>query len=109
MRKILKKYQCLLAFLLLASVFAWAAGPKQGAPAPRAVFKTLDGRRIDTGALQGRVVIVTFWATWCEYCRQELADLTGYYRDHGQEGLDVIAVSTDAAADADKVRERARG
>ena len=96
------------AVLMLFLSTALAGGMEQGAPAPHAVIKTLDGMRIDTAALQGKVVIVTFWASWCEFCRQELSDLTGYYRDHENEGLSIVAISTDEANDANKVRERAR-
>ena len=98
----------LLALCSALASAAWAAGPKEGMPAPRAVVKTLDGARIDTTELKGRVVILTFWATWCAYCRQELDDLTAYYREHQKDGLEVLAISVDAADNATQVRERAR-
>jgi cytochrome c biogenesis protein CcmG, thiol:disulfide interchange protein DsbE len=99
--------KCLL-LLLLVSLSAWAFELKEGASAPRAVIKTLDGAHIDTAQLEGKVIIITFWATWCEYCHEELADLSTYYRDHAQEGLSIVAISVDEAEDAAKVRERAR-
>jgi peroxiredoxin len=93
---------------MLVSSFVWAAGPKEGAPAPQASVKTLDGKRMDIAALRGNVIVVTFWATWCQYCKQELADLSDFYREHAQDGLSVIAISADDAEDAGKVRAQAK-
>lgn len=97
--------------LLLCASFvtaAFAAGPTEGQPAPAATFKTFDGQQVDITSLRGDVVILTFWATWCQYCRQELGDLSAYYREHQAEGLRVFAISADDAEEFDKVRQRAR-
>ena len=107
MKSVLYFARCLsLCVLLVAPVFA--AGPKVGQPAPAAKFKTLDGEQIDLASLRGDVVILTFWATWCQYCRQELGDLSDYYRDHRSEGLRVFAISADDAPDLAQVQQRAR-
>ena len=66
-----------------------------GAPAPPATLVTLDGRRIFTGELLGQVVILTFWATWCEPCREELPLLSGYASRHKEEGLSVLGFGLD--------------
>jgi hypothetical protein len=49
-----------------------------GQPAPSLVLHTLDGRIISTADLLGKVIILTFWATWCEPCRDELPLLSAY-------------------------------
>jgi len=79
-----------------------------GRPAPPATVETLDGERITTQALLGRVVILTFWATWCGPCRTELPLLSAYATQHAAEGLTVLGLTLDAPADFDKVKRAAR-
>jgi len=66
-----------------------------GQPAPPLVLQTLDGQHIATRGLLGSVVIVTFWATWCAPCREELPLLSDYAAAHAQQGLKVLAFSLD--------------
>lgn len=79
-----------------------------GAPAPPITLHTLDGRDIDTRALRGKVVIVTFWATWCGPCRQELPLLSRYATEHAREGLVVLGFSLDDPEDMEQVRAVSR-
>ncbi|HEY6896799.1 MAG TPA: TlpA disulfide reductase family protein [Rhodocyclaceae bacterium] len=81
--------------LLLFAALAQAAGPKEGEPAPRLTATTLSGQHFDSAALRGKVVVIAFWATWCTYCRQELADLDAFQHQHGKAGLEVLAVNMD--------------
>lgn len=96
------------ALLTLFAATTLASELQLGAPAPHIAIKTLDGKRIDGAALQGKVVILAFWATWCEVCPKELSDLTEYYQVHKNEGLSILAVSTDEEEDKDQVRAQAR-
>lgn len=66
-----------------------------GQPAPPLVLHTLDGRSIATTSLKGMVVILTFWATWCEPCRKELPLLSAYAARHARQGLRVLGFSLD--------------
>ncbi|HZZ95258.1 MAG TPA: TlpA disulfide reductase family protein [Usitatibacter sp.] len=66
-----------------------------GRPAPPLVLHTLDGKEISTPSLVGKVVIATFWATWCVPCREELPLLSDYAAAHAKDGLQVLGFSLD--------------
>ncbi len=93
---------------------AWLARDAQandlrvGAPAPPATLVTLDGERISTPQLRGEVVILAFWATWCEPCHEELALLSAYAARHGEAGLRVLGFSLDIADKLPDVQRVAR-
>ncbi|HTP45460.1 MAG TPA: TlpA disulfide reductase family protein [Casimicrobiaceae bacterium] len=75
-----------------------------GQPAPPLVLTTLDGQSIATRDLLGQVVIATFWATWCEPCREELPLLSAYASRNAQHGLRVLGFSLDGPESLPKVR-----
>jgi cytochrome c biogenesis protein CcmG/thiol:disulfide interchange protein DsbE len=79
-----------------------------GATAPPATLVTLDGQRIATSELLGHVVILTFWATWCVPCREELPLLSDYAEQHAANGLRVLGFSLDTDDRLDEVSRVAR-
>jgi len=70
----------------------------------RADFTLIDlqGKSWSLQALRGKVVMVNFWATWCDPCRREMPDLETLYRRFKSQGLVVLAISDD---DAGKVKQ----
>jgi cytochrome c biogenesis protein CcmG, thiol:disulfide interchange protein DsbE len=70
------------------------AQPIVGAAAPDFVLPTLSGETLRLSELQGRVVIVNFWATWCPPCLNETPRLVRWYEQHQAEGLAVLGVDT---------------
>ncbi len=80
-----------------------------GSAAPVATLVTLEGRSISTNELLGQVVILTFWATWCVPCREELPLLSEYAAKHAQRGLTVLGFGLDTPdriADVRRVAEQ---
>jgi peroxiredoxin len=61
--------------------------------APDFVGHTIHGPRLSLGDVRGKVVVLTFWATWCPPCRADLVLLEDLYRRLGVEHLAVIAVN----------------
>ena len=75
-----------------------ADGPspiKIGAPAPRLVLKDLEGRTVNLEDLKGKVVIVDFWATWCEPCQIMIPWLEEFHNRYASSGLEIVGVSMD--------------
>jgi len=58
---------------------------------------------LDLTGLQGRVVYVDFWASWCGPCRQSFPWMENMKSTYEAQGLAIVAVNLDAhRADADK-------
>jgi len=64
-------------------------------PAPKISFSTLTGQKIDSAALQGKVVLVNFWATSCPGCVEEMPQIKRMYQQYGAKGFTVVAVAMD--------------
>lgn len=78
-------------------------------PAASAVtFTTLDNRQVRLQDLQGKVVMVIFWATSCSICMSEMPDLVRTYRQYQPRGFELIAVAMAYDAPGD-VRKFASG
>lgn len=89
--------------ILVAAVAAAALCQAQEI-SPNAIVKDLSGNSIQMGdVLKDDVVIVSFWATWCKPCQNEL-DALAEIEDIWADKLRVVAISIDDARSASKVR-----
>jgi thiol-disulfide isomerase/thioredoxin len=57
------------------------------------------GGLIKKSSAASRPILVNFWATWCDPCREEFPDLVRIDADYSSKGLDFIVVSMDDLAD----------
>lgn len=70
-----------------------ALEPFESAAAPSVALVDLSGAPASPQSLRGHVVLLHFFATWCEPCRPELASLNGLVAEQEGRGLKVLAVS----------------
>ena len=68
----------------------WAAWTSS---TPPLILPDLSGREHKLSAWRGSVVMLSFWATWCDPCRDEIPLMSAMARRHREEGLRLVAVS----------------
>jgi peroxiredoxin len=87
----------IVAALALAATVAAGAAAYQltaaGEQVPSVAYTLLDGTRGDTGKLDGKVVLINFWATSCATCVKEMPQLVATHRKYQARGYDTLAVA----------------
>lgn len=95
------------ALLGLALLMGWKeveAGRRlpDDSPAPDFTLQRYEGGAVTLSQLQGQVVLVDFWATWCPPCRKEMPSLVRLAKRYESRGVRLLALSND---DLDEQRE----
>jgi thiol-disulfide isomerase/thioredoxin len=85
---------CIMALWALGTgVVAQELTPWSGGPTPALSLTDYRGVEHTLAAYRGRVVLLNFWATWCEPCREEMPALQQLQNQFGTERLVVLAVN----------------
>ncbi len=71
--------------------------PAEGDLAPDFMLEDMDGTSWRLSELQGKVVLLNFWATWCGPCREEMPHLENLHRRFAEQGLVVLGVNDETA------------
>lgn len=66
---------------------------KDHPPAPDFTLPDPGGRKLSLKDYRGKVVFLAFWATWCEFCREEVPAMQSLYREFKDKGLEVVGVN----------------
>lgn len=92
--------------LLSVSSTKQAVGLKVGDVAPGIVQENPEGEKISLASLQGKMVLIDFWASWCKPCRAANPQLVGLYNKYKDKsfknasGFTVYSVSLDQQKEA---------
>lgn len=110
------KRNFLLVMLVAAGVAGWKPRPA-ALPAARQVaipageigshlpdfsLKDLRGKELSSAGFNGKVVIVDFWATWCQPCKKEMPGYQKLLDAYGKRGLVVVGFKFDTMADTEE-------
>src|SRR5262245_14249008 len=77
--------------LLLAFDTAFALGNRP--PMPNFTATTMEGEKFSNDAVKGKVVLLQFWTTWCQYCRSDQSALDQVSQEYADKNLLVLAVN----------------
>lgn len=66
-----------------------------GDMAPEFTLNNASGKPVSLASLKGKVVLIDFWASWCEPCRAESPNLKTQYKLYKDKGFEIISVSLD--------------
>jgi len=82
---------------------SWAVAPAKmvtredprlvGSDAPEISGRTLGGGLFRLSELRGKVVVLDFWATYCGYCSEEMADLEQLQTSFARQGVEIVGIN----------------
>ena len=90
-----------LSIVLVTCALAGVAAAKvqKGQRAPGFSLASLKGDKVSLGAMAGKVVVVDFWAQWCEPCKRELPELDKLQKEYASKGVKILTVNIDKQRD----------
>lgn len=91
---------CRLLMLIIAAGIMFGpvgslASPRAGQAAPNFMVHTTTGQQVSLDNYHGRVLVLDFFATWCQPCRMSIPHLVEMNRKYGPQGLQVLGLSAD--------------
>lgn len=95
----MRKCLCLVCLLLLVGT-AWAVGEK----AADFTLKDLNGKSYRLADYRGKVVVLSFWMTWCTPCKMEMPQLKVLYEKYHAQGLELWSITADNSSDIVRVK-----
>ncbi len=101
-----KKISLIVAFVLLTAMGSYSPADSKRPPviekAADFSLKDLRGGTVSLASLRGKVVLLSFWATWCPPCVSEMPSMNRLYQELRSRGFQVVAVSLDRSAEGVK-------
>ena len=91
-----------LAALVSAAVSGTLYALNNREPAPRFTATTLDGEKFTNDSVKGKVVLLQFWATWCQYCRRDQPAVDSIVHDFPDK---LVVLAIDVGESKKKVKQ----
>lgn len=88
-------HKTLATALMCCGLLLPASAQTLNTKAPDFTGKTISGDEVHLTDLEGKVVLLDFWASWCGPCRKELPFLVDLYRENKDAPFEIIAVNID--------------
>jgi thiol-disulfide isomerase/thioredoxin len=98
-------YQILFILLISALANNALAAIEVGQPAPNIEGTLIDGKPFSLQANKGKVVLVNFWASWCEPCREEMPAIESFLKKNKSKGFEVLAITMDKPSDMEQAKQ----
>lgn len=96
----MKKLSAISCSIVLLFTVVFGAGLADSAMAgsrmPEFILKSVvDGENIDSRSFAGKVLLITFFATWCPPCIEEIPTLIELQKNYARKGFSIVAISVD--------------
>jgi peroxiredoxin len=78
-----------------------AAAPSSSTPAPAWTLKDVNGKTVSLSDFKGKVVILDFWATWCQPCLAEIPHFIELQNEFRDKGVTIVGLSVDSLIPSD--------
>ena len=105
MKKLLNSFGAVLCGLVILTVAVLVSGSHASTKMPAFVLAdVVDGKEVASDAFRGKTLLVTFFATWCPPCLQEIPTLVELQKEFANDGFSVIGLSVDQGGSPEVAR-----
>lgn len=99
--RLLKLFTSWTLIMMVNGTLVASATTLNAKPVPEMLFERLDGSSLALSALQGTVLLINFWGTWCAPCLKEIPELVHLSRQFKTRGFEVVGIAVNSGPPED--------